>query len=198
MSANTSAKPSGSNHRTIGPELGIGNFVGDFTDGTVLILKSCIGNLASGWDLPPPGSDKFVYTGSCCMCVSVRCSRGGECRHGLCGLMFAARVCLGAPSGRTTFALSMQWAYIVSSIGRYIGPLRPRGCLCARAWRFCCPCFVGWLSRTVPLPFSSVPFVVVLFVQVYPSMRLVARCYVTYLLDFHNSALIRPLEELLH
>ena len=75
MSANTSAKPSGSNHRTIGPELGIGNFVGDFTDGTVLILKSCIGNLASGWDLPPPGSDKFVYTGSCCMCVSVRCSR---------------------------------------------------------------------------------------------------------------------------
>merc|ERR1712000_771113 len=58
------AKPSGSNHKTLGPEFGIGNFVGNFIDGPVMILKSCIGNRALGWDLLPPGSDGFEYTDS--------------------------------------------------------------------------------------------------------------------------------------
>lgn len=48
----------------IGPELGIGNRVGNFTDGPVMILKACIGNRALGWDLLPPGSPEFDYTDS--------------------------------------------------------------------------------------------------------------------------------------
>lgn len=47
---------------TIGPELGIGHFVSDFNKGPVMILKSCIGNRALGWDLLPPGSERFDYT----------------------------------------------------------------------------------------------------------------------------------------
>ena len=40
----------------IGPEIGIGHHVGEATEAPVLILKSCIGNRALGWDLLPPGS----------------------------------------------------------------------------------------------------------------------------------------------
>jgi hypothetical protein len=47
--------------RTIGPELGIGYYLGQFTDAPVLILKSCIGNRALGWDLLPPGSKSFEF-----------------------------------------------------------------------------------------------------------------------------------------
>lgn len=46
----------------IGPELGIGHHVGHITEAPVLILKSCIGNRALGWDLLPPGSEQFEYT----------------------------------------------------------------------------------------------------------------------------------------
>jgi len=46
----------------IGPEIGIGHHVGHVTDAPVLILKSCIGNRALGWDLLPPGSEGFEYT----------------------------------------------------------------------------------------------------------------------------------------
>ena len=50
---------------TIGPELGIGNFLANFTDTTddphVMLLKSCIGNRALGWDLLPPGSPSFDW-----------------------------------------------------------------------------------------------------------------------------------------
>jgi hypothetical protein len=46
----------------IGPEIGIGHFVGEATDAPVLILKSCIGNRALGWDLLPPGSEGFEFT----------------------------------------------------------------------------------------------------------------------------------------
>jgi len=37
----------------IGPEIGIGHHVGQATEAPVLILKSCIGNRALGWDLLP-------------------------------------------------------------------------------------------------------------------------------------------------
>lgn len=48
----------------IGPEIGIGHHVGQITDAPVMILKSCIGNRALGWDLLPPGSESFEYTDS--------------------------------------------------------------------------------------------------------------------------------------
>ncbi|MFT5490054.1 MAG: hypothetical protein ACI8V5_000396 [Limisphaerales bacterium] len=48
--------------RTIGPEIGIGHHVGNSTDAPVMILKSCIGNRALGWDLLPPGSKGFEFT----------------------------------------------------------------------------------------------------------------------------------------
>ncbi|MFP6766349.1 MAG: sialate O-acetylesterase [Planctomycetaceae bacterium] len=46
----------------IGPEIGIGHHLGHVTDAPVLILKSCIGNRALGWDLLPPGSEGFEFT----------------------------------------------------------------------------------------------------------------------------------------
>jgi len=48
--------------RAIGPEIGIGHHVGHVTDAPVMILKSCIGNRALGWDLLPPGSEGFEFT----------------------------------------------------------------------------------------------------------------------------------------
>lgn len=49
---------------SIGPEIGIGHYVGNATDAPVMILKSCIGNRALGWDLLPPGSEGFEFTDS--------------------------------------------------------------------------------------------------------------------------------------
>ncbi|MHC5027652.1 MAG: sialate O-acetylesterase [Planctomycetota bacterium] len=46
----------------IGPEIGIGHHLGEAVDAPVLILKSCIGNRALGWDLLPPGSEGFEFT----------------------------------------------------------------------------------------------------------------------------------------
>jgi hypothetical protein len=48
--------------KTIGPELGIGHFVGEAIAEPVLILKSCIGNRSLGWDLLPPGSKGYEFT----------------------------------------------------------------------------------------------------------------------------------------
>ena len=39
-----------------GPEIGIGNYMGHVIDAPVLILKSCVGNRALGWDLLPPSA----------------------------------------------------------------------------------------------------------------------------------------------
>lgn len=39
-----------------GPEIGIGNYLGHAIDAPVLILKSCVGNRALGWDLLPPSA----------------------------------------------------------------------------------------------------------------------------------------------
>jgi len=49
--------------KTIGPELGIGHHLGQALDAPVLILKSCIGNRSLGWDLLPPGSERFEHEG---------------------------------------------------------------------------------------------------------------------------------------
>ncbi len=46
----------------IGPEIGIGHHVGEAIDAPVMILKSCIGNRALGWDLLPPGGENFEFT----------------------------------------------------------------------------------------------------------------------------------------
>lgn len=46
-----------------GPELGFGHFVGEATEAPVLLLKSCIGNRSLGWDLLPPGSERFEFDG---------------------------------------------------------------------------------------------------------------------------------------
>jgi len=43
----------------IGPEFGIGHCLGNAIDAPVLILKSCIGNRSLGWDLLPPGCERY-------------------------------------------------------------------------------------------------------------------------------------------
>lgn len=45
------------NANSIGPEIGIGNYLGQALDAPVMILKSCVGNRALGWDLLPPSAD---------------------------------------------------------------------------------------------------------------------------------------------
>ena len=47
------------NGKSIGPDLGFGFVMGHILDAPVLILKSCIGNRSLGWDLLPPGSERF-------------------------------------------------------------------------------------------------------------------------------------------
>ena len=47
------------NGASIGPELGFGYVMGQVLDEPVLILKSCIGNRSLGWDLLPPGSERY-------------------------------------------------------------------------------------------------------------------------------------------
>ena len=47
---------------TIGPELGIGFTLGQYTQEPVMTLKSCIGDRALGWDLLAPGSKGYEYT----------------------------------------------------------------------------------------------------------------------------------------
>ena len=47
----------------IGPEIGIGHYLGHVTDAPVMILKSCIGNRSLGWDLLPPGTEPYEHNG---------------------------------------------------------------------------------------------------------------------------------------
>ena len=44
--------------------MAIGHLLGDAIDAPVMILKSCIGNRSLGWDLLPPGSERFEVTKS--------------------------------------------------------------------------------------------------------------------------------------
>jgi hypothetical protein len=66
-SGNSSAKDHINDWMTIqgniGPEIGIGHFVGHVTDAPVMILKSCIGNRSLGWDLLPPGTEAWEHGG---------------------------------------------------------------------------------------------------------------------------------------
>jgi alpha-galactosidase len=48
---------------SFGPELGFGQAVGDWHAEPVLLLKACIGNRSLGWDLLPPGSQRFEHEG---------------------------------------------------------------------------------------------------------------------------------------
>lgn len=51
------------NRNKVGPEYGIGYYLGYATEAPVMILKSCIGNRSLGWDLLPPGSEPYEYEG---------------------------------------------------------------------------------------------------------------------------------------
>jgi len=58
----------GNGSGSFGTEIGIGNYLGHAIDAPVLILKSCVGNRALGWDLLPPsavgtGKDGKSYQG---------------------------------------------------------------------------------------------------------------------------------------
>ena len=46
-----------------GPEQGFGHVTGQVLDEPVLVLKACIGNRSLGWDLLPPGSERFEFEG---------------------------------------------------------------------------------------------------------------------------------------
>lgn len=46
-----------------GPELGFGHLMGQALDEPVLVLKACIGNRSLGWDLLPPGSERYEFEG---------------------------------------------------------------------------------------------------------------------------------------
>ncbi|MFO0878589.1 MAG: sialate O-acetylesterase [Gemmataceae bacterium] len=48
---------------TLGPEFGIGHQLGNAIEAPVMILKCCIGNRSLGWDLVPPGSERYVMDG---------------------------------------------------------------------------------------------------------------------------------------
>lgn len=47
----------------IGPDLQFGHIMGYLHEEPVLILKACIGNRSLGWDLLPPGSERFEFEG---------------------------------------------------------------------------------------------------------------------------------------
>ena len=47
--------------QTIGPEFGIGHPLGNAIDAPIMLLKSCIGNRSLGWDLLPPGSERYEF-----------------------------------------------------------------------------------------------------------------------------------------
>jgi hypothetical protein len=47
----------------IGPEVGIGHYLGDSVAAPVMLLKSCNGNRSLGWDLMPPGTEPYEYDG---------------------------------------------------------------------------------------------------------------------------------------
>ena len=49
--------------KSMGPEFGIGHPLGDAVAAPVMLLKSCIGNRSLGWDLLPPGSERYVFEG---------------------------------------------------------------------------------------------------------------------------------------
>lgn len=53
----------GANQGFIGPELAFGYAVGDAIDAPVLLIKASQGNRSLGWDILPPGSERFEFEG---------------------------------------------------------------------------------------------------------------------------------------
>ena len=52
---------------TIGPELGIGGMLeAAMATDPIMLLKSCIGDRALGWDLLPPGTKGWTYNNQTC------------------------------------------------------------------------------------------------------------------------------------
>jgi hypothetical protein len=49
---------------TIGPELGMGEILGNEIDAPVMLLKTCSGGRSLGWDYLPPGSEPFEVNGT--------------------------------------------------------------------------------------------------------------------------------------
>lgn len=47
----------------IGPEFQFGHIMGHTHDAPVVLIKACIGNRSLGWDLLPPGSERFEFEG---------------------------------------------------------------------------------------------------------------------------------------
>ena len=48
---------------TFGPELGFGFVMGAFHDEPVIVMKADIGNRSLGWDILPPGSERYTFEG---------------------------------------------------------------------------------------------------------------------------------------
>ncbi|NQT37673.1 MAG: sialate O-acetylesterase, partial [Planctomycetes bacterium] len=48
---------------TIGPEMQFGHIMGYYHDEPVLLIKASIGNRSLGWDILPPGSERFTHDG---------------------------------------------------------------------------------------------------------------------------------------
>jgi len=48
---------------TFGPELGFGFVMGHFHDEPVMVIKADIGNRSLGWDILPPGSERYTFEG---------------------------------------------------------------------------------------------------------------------------------------
>jgi len=48
---------------TFGPELGFGFVMGTFHNEPVIVMKADIGNRSLGWDILPPGSERYTFEG---------------------------------------------------------------------------------------------------------------------------------------
>ncbi len=48
---------------TFGPELGFGWVLAEFHDEPVIVMKADIGNRSLGWDILPPGSERYTFEG---------------------------------------------------------------------------------------------------------------------------------------
>ena len=77
-----------------GPELGFGHVMGHVLDEPVLVLKACIGNRSLGWDLLPPGSERYEFEGKVYAGYKDIARRGTRAR--------SRRRCRGTPAGSTT------------------------------------------------------------------------------------------------
>jgi alpha-galactosidase len=53
----------GASGSTIGPELGFGHVMGYYHDEPVIIIKASQGNRSLGWDILPPGSQRYTVDG---------------------------------------------------------------------------------------------------------------------------------------